>query len=117
MHITGSANGDVRLVNSGAQNAGRVEVFYSGSWRTVCDDSWDVTDASVVCHQLGYKGARQATSSAHHGQGTGSILLDDLICRGREANLLQCIHSGVGSHNCAHSEDAGAICELRTVLP
>ena len=89
---------------------GRVELCVNNAWGTVCDDSWGVPDASVVCRQLGFGDATSAPCCANFGQGSGNILLDDLACVGTEPNLFNCSHSGVNIHNCAHSEDAGAVC-------
>ena len=45
------------------------------------------------------------------GEGSGRVLLDDLLCEGDEENLLACQQVAVGSHACDHSEDAGVRCE------
>ncbi|XP_071486552.1 scavenger receptor cysteine-rich domain-containing protein DMBT1-like [Diadema antillarum] len=104
--------GEIRLAGGSRPNEGRVEVLYRSRWGTVCDDSWDLRDASVVCRQLGFGDAVSATSSASFGPGTGDIVLDDVNCEGSEGELVDCSHSGLGVHNCAHSEDAGVVCDL-----
>ena len=54
--------------------------------------------------------ATSAPGQAAYGEGTGAIMLDDLLCTGTESSLFDCTHSGVNIHNCGHYEDAGVRC-------
>ena len=48
------SNGTIRLAGSGYTTMGRVELCINGEWGTICINSFDDNDATVVCRQLGY---------------------------------------------------------------
>ena len=99
----------IRLANGTNEKEGRVEIYWNNQWSTVCDDLWDDNDATVVCKQLGYKGA-SARVSAYFGEGSGLILLDNVNCGGTESSIFTCRHRNFGEHDCTHNEDAGVVC-------
>ncbi|XP_071987987.1 antigen WC1.1-like [Engystomops pustulosus] len=100
----------VRLVGGETPCSGRVEVFYNREWGTVCDITWDLFDAAVVCRQIGCGAAQRAPGGGTFISGSGPIWLEHLFCNGTESSIAQC--GGVISRNtmCDHSQDAGVIC-------
>jgi len=93
-------NGDARL------NDGILEVYYMGSWKSVCDDPpGDLMNvahvAQVACRQLGF-----STGTARIGQRcvTNEFWLDDVVCSGEEANLASCLHRSWGVNDCMPNE-------------
>ena len=104
--------GTVRLVSNSGPHKGRVELFLLGQWGTVCGNGWDLADAMVVCHQLGYLRAVGAPRSAAFGVGSGSSWYRDVACTGNESSLNECNHYMYNSFGstCPHSQDAGVVC-------
>ena len=57
-----------------------------------------------------------AVHNAGFGEGSGPIFLDDLMCTGDEASLLECARgSDINASDCAHREDAGVRCQGKPI--
>ncbi|KAI5625087.1 deleted in malignant brain tumors 1 protein-like, partial [Silurus asotus] len=106
---------NIRLTGGNHSCSGRVEIYYNNQWWKVCDNSWDLNDAHVVCRQLGCGKAVSAHQSAHFGQGSGPIWLDNVQCSGSESDITRCRHNGFGTHNCSHG-DAGVTCSVHNQI-
>merc|ERR1712243_228646 len=113
-HLTNSncADGEaagVQCVSSaglvGGPTAHEGNVLING--RPVCDDYWDNNDATVVCRMLGY-GSGIAVQDAAYGPVEGKFLINNVDCKGTEANIHQCTKSN--AHKCHGPEGAGVIC-------
>ena len=63
----------IRLADGNSKSEGRVEVFYNGTWGTICDDNFDQSEAEVVCKELGFLRAVRAYGSARFGMGQGRV--------------------------------------------
>ncbi|XP_067678760.1 uncharacterized protein [Haliotis asinina] len=115
--LTASAFGrTIRLASPLDNGVGRLEVYYNGTWGTVCDDGFGTNEAKVACRQLGrYDSGVIPRAIETFGYGGGKIWLDDVSCSGSESSLASCSHNPWGVNNCGHGEDVGIICDPRDI--
>ncbi|MCI4388844.1 hypothetical protein PGIGA_G00090760 [Pangasianodon gigas] len=108
--VFNQAHSSIRLVGSGGDCAGRLEVFHNGSWGTVRNDLWDIEDAQVVCRQLRCGIALNDHVLSWFGPGTGPIWLNQVECKGKEVSLWDCRFQFSEEDESGHQEDVGLVC-------
>ncbi|XP_064639450.1 deleted in malignant brain tumors 1 protein-like [Lineus longissimus] len=104
---------DIRLspADSYPKDEGTVEVYRYGRWGVICDTGWDMNAAQVVCRQLGFRQAINATKNAVFGQGTGLVFWSNVQCNGEEPSLAECKHDVAYEKGVCHSVNAsGVVC-------
>ncbi len=85
-----------------------MEISVNGEWGTVCDNAWNLDDATVVCRQLRYDGAW----TAHYQPGSGLVKVEEPQCSGEEVTLLDCwtAQSNGGGMFCSHGRNVAVEC-------
>ena len=134
-----SVDGRVCLRNTdGASATGRVEILrnvtigigslvngsYTGgqvfnyTFGTVCDDLFEIVDATVVCRSLGLGLATEVYAALSNTalQGAGPIVFDDVSCTGSESSLLEC-PAKTSNIFCSHTEDVIVQCSPQAQWP
>lgn len=98
----------IKLVNGRNATEGIVEVYLQGQWGTVCGDTWDIKEATVVCSQLGYLDAISAELSTTFGESSELNGHFNINCLGNEATIANCsVRKASQQSNC---ENAGVRC-------
>ncbi|WAR27354.1 MLP-like protein [Mya arenaria] len=102
LNITG-----IRLSGRGDPNIGRVELQVQGQWGTVCGESFDAKDATVLCRMMGLKLLEYFTNSTH-GSGSGPIMFQYLHCDEYDYHIQDCNHGTPLS--CSSSDIVSLVC-------
>ncbi|KAJ8019261.1 Galectin-3-binding protein [Holothuria leucospilota] len=108
---TGDGLQGIRLADGLSNSSGRVELFISGRWETVCDSytNWNLVSATVVCRQLGHNAAYAAPTEAFFGEGSGSVWGEVIQCTGDETSISRCSRRS-RDHCIDDLNDVGVIC-------
>lgn len=92
-----------------------MEVFYSGTWGTICGEYWDILDAIVVCRQLGYFSA--LTAEGKGSSGKARLWLHNVQCQGSESSIDKCFNNGWDiTDRCRSNQYASVVCTGWTIL-
>ncbi|KAK3505626.1 hypothetical protein QTP70_020959, partial [Hemibagrus guttatus] len=112
LHYLGSSmalyEGRVRL-SGGSECQGEVEIYFRQEWRRVLLDSWSLSEASVLCRQLGcgsvlnYRSSPPSTEPKH-------MCVTGFSCSGSEAHLGNCSSAQAEPVNCSSGEQLYITC-------
>uniref|UniRef100_A0AAG5D0X4 Scavenger receptor class A n=1 Tax=Anopheles atroparvus TaxID=41427 RepID=A0AAG5D0X4_ANOAO len=99
---------------------GSVQVKVYDRWGYVCDDSFGLEAANVVCREAGYEGGAMEVKPHSHfppnatdpadGEQGPFFMMDAVRCQGNESSLRECEFNGWGVSDCNAEEVVGVVC-------
>ena len=98
----------VHLADAVSSNEGRVELFLNGSWKKVCNDNWDLNDATVICRELGLGEALSIVSVLSRNVEPKTEQVCALHCSGDEEAVTHCKYEVL--ENCSRDDVATIRC-------
>ena len=99
---------EVRLNGGRDPREGRLEVFRSGAWRSVCRDGFNDAAARVFCNMLGLGYVGRPTRN-NYDYGRRSFWLQSVQCNGNEKSIAECVRRGYTS-TCSPGEEQAVSC-------
>jgi len=102
----------VRFYEDGSRNPweGLIQVYTRNDYHFICNRQWTITEANVICRQLGYPRAVSINYTGSNSDYSSAEI--DFSCDGTEDSLLDCELLGYndGSTVCANNY-ASVICK------
>ena len=75
----------------------------------VCDYSWDLNDAWVVCKQLGFVSVVDFTRNSQFGKVPTWFRMANVNCQGNESALSDCPHQKVEVRYCNYNYNGAGV--------
>uniref|UniRef100_A0A3Q1MGT4 CD163 molecule-like 1 n=1 Tax=Bos taurus TaxID=9913 RepID=A0A3Q1MGT4_BOVIN len=100
----------LRMVSEDQQCAGWLEVFYNGTWGSVCRSPMEDITVSMICRQLGCGDSGTLNSSVALREGFRPQWVDGIQCRKTDTSLWQCPSDPWNYTSCSPKEEAYIWC-------
>ena len=100
----------LRMVSEDQQCAGWLEVFYNGTWGSVCRSPMEDITVSVICRQLGCGDSGTLNASVDLREGSRPQWVDRIHCRKTDTSLWQCPSDPWNYTSCSPKEEAYISC-------
>ncbi|KAB0338657.1 hypothetical protein FD754_024422 [Muntiacus muntjak] len=100
------------MVSEDQQCAGWLEVFYNGTWGSVCRSPMDEVTVSVICRQLGCGDSGSLNTSVALREGSRPRWVDGIRCQNTDTSLWQCPSDPWNCSSCSPMEEAYISCAV-----
>ena len=100
----------LRMVSGDQECAGWLEVFYNGTWGSVCRSPMDDVTVSIICSQLGCGDSGSLNTSVGLREGSRPHWVDGIQCQRTDPSLWQCPSDPWNYNSCSPKEEAYISC-------